>query len=91
MIFIGEGEGTEDFISLEQIRIPEEFLHSRPNAEKTQQVIDYVKRTGHLDEPIMINRETKILTDGYRRYVVAKKVKMDVVPVAYEKISVESI
>ncbi|WP_018395794.1 hypothetical protein [Bacillus sp. 37MA] len=84
-------EGTEDFISLEQIRIPEEFLHSRPNAEKTQQVIDYVKRTGHLDEPIMINRETKILTDGYRRYVVAKKVKMDVVPVAYEKISVESI
>ncbi|OAH55406.1 plasmid stabilization protein [Domibacillus aminovorans] len=84
-------EGTEDFISLEQIRIPEEFLNSRPNAEKTQQVIDYVKRTGHLDEPIMINRETKILTDGYRRYVVAKKVKMDVVPVAYEKISVESV
>src|SRR5437763_1269834 len=66
------------------------FINSRPNPEKTQQVVDYVKRTGYLDEPIIINRETKILTDGYRRYIVAKKVKMDVVPVAYEKISVES-
>ncbi|NEU35232.1 plasmid stabilization protein, partial [bacterium LRH843] len=55
-------EGTEDFISIEQISVPEEFLNSRPNPEKTQQVIDYVKRTGYLDEPIMINRDTKILT-----------------------------
>jgi hypothetical protein len=83
-------KGTEDFISLEQISVPEAFLNSRPNPEKTQQVVDYVKQTGYLDEPIIINRETKILTDGYRRYIVAKKVKMDVVPVAYEKISVES-
>jgi hypothetical protein len=82
-------EGTEDFISIEQISVPEEFLNSRPNPEKTQQVVDYVKRTGYLDEPIMINRETNILTDGYRRYIVAKKVKMDLVPIAYEKISVE--
>ncbi|MFC0274743.1 plasmid stabilization protein [Metabacillus herbersteinensis] len=78
-------EGTEDFVSLENIIVPEAFLNSTPNPEKTQQVIDYVKRTGYLDEPIMINRETKILTDGYRRYIVAKKVGIDLVPVAYEK------
>ena len=78
-------EGTEDFILLEQISVPEEFLNSTPNPEKTQQVINHVKRTGYLDEPITINRDTKILTDGYRRYIVAKKVKINLVPVAYEK------
>lgn len=78
-------EGTEDFISIKQISIPEEFLNSTPNPEKTQQVIEYVKRIGYLDEPITINRDTKILTDGYRRYIVAKKVDMKLVPIAYEK------
>ena len=78
-------EGTEDFVSLNHIVVPEEFLNSTPNPEKTQNVIDHVKRTGYLDEPITINRDTKILTDGYRRYIVAKKVKIDLVPVAYEK------
>lgn len=76
--------GTEDFISLEQISVPEAFLNSHPNPEKTQQVIDYVNRTGYLDEPITINRDTKILTDGYRRYIVAKEMKLNLVPVAYE-------
>jgi hypothetical protein len=78
-------EGTEDFISIEQIIVPEAFLNSTPNPEKTQQVIEYVKRTGYLDEPITINRDTKILTDGYKRYIASKKVEMDLVPVAYEK------
>jgi len=45
-------EGTEDFILLEKISVPEEFLNSTPNPEKTQKVVDYVKRTGYLDEPI---------------------------------------
>jgi hypothetical protein len=50
-----------------------------------------IPHEGHLDEPIVINRETKILSDGYRRYIMAKKEKMDVVPVSYEKISAESL
>jgi ParB-like chromosome segregation protein Spo0J len=78
-------DGTEEFILLEQIVVSEEFLNSHPSVEKTQQVIDHVKRTGYLDEPIMINRDTKILTDGYRRYIAAKKVGMDLVPIVYEK------
>lgn len=78
-------EGTEDFILLQQINVPEAFLNSTPNPEKTQQVIDFVKQEGYLDEPIIINRDTKVLTDGYRRYIVAKKMKVDLVPVAYEK------
>jgi hypothetical protein len=78
-------EGTEDFISIEKVSIPEAFLNSTPNPEKTQQVLDYVKQTGYLDKPITINRDTKILTDDYRRYIVAKKVEIYLVPVAYEK------
>ena len=33
----------------------------------------------------MINRDTKILTDGYRRYIAAKEMKMNLVPIVYEK------
>ncbi len=78
-------EGTEDFISLKQIQVPETFLQTRPNPVKTQKVIDYVKENGCLDEPITINRETKVLTDGYRRYIVAEKLEMKTVPVTYQK------
>ncbi|MGK3722453.1 plasmid stabilization protein [Priestia megaterium] len=77
-------KGTQDIVDFDDIIIPEEFLKARPNPEKTQKVIDFVKRTGHLDEPLTIEKESKVLKDGYRRYVVAKTVKMDKVPVVYE-------
>ncbi|WP_377520105.1 plasmid stabilization protein [Priestia megaterium] len=77
-------KGTQDLLNFDDIIVPEEFLKTRPNAEKTQKVIDFVKRTGRLDEPLTIEKGSKILKDGYRRYVVAKTVKMDQVPVVYE-------
>ena len=77
--------GTEDFMSLKEIVVPEAFLNSRPNPDKTQQVVKYVEQSGHLDEPLLINRDTKMLTDGYRRYIVAQQLKLEQVPVAYEK------
>lgn len=83
-------EGTEDFVALDQIKVPEEFLKYQPNPYKTQLVIDYVKQSGMLDEPITIDRKTKVLTDGYRRYIVAEKLDIKMVPVMYEKTSVES-
>ncbi|RDZ04989.1 plasmid stabilization protein [Priestia megaterium] len=77
-------KGTQDVLSFDDIIVPEEFLRTRPNPEKTQKVIDFVKRTGRLDEPLTIEKGSNILKDGYRRYVVAKTVKMDKVPVVYE-------
>ncbi|WP_061860178.1 hypothetical protein [Priestia megaterium] len=77
-------KGTQDLLNFDDIIVPEEFLKTRPNPEKTQKVIDFVKRTGRLDEPLTIEKGSKILKDGYRRYVVAKTVKMDKVPVIYE-------
>ncbi|MDI3089656.1 plasmid stabilization protein [Priestia megaterium] len=77
-------KGTQDLLNFDDIIVPEEFLKTRPNPEKTQKVIDFVKRTGRLDEPLTIEKGSNVLKDGYRRYVVAKTVKMDEVPVVYE-------
>ncbi|GAB1774010.1 ParB N-terminal domain-containing protein [Priestia megaterium] len=77
-------KGTQDLLNFDEIIVPEEFLKTRPNPEKTQKVIDFVKRTGRLDEPLTIEKGSNVLKDGYRRYVVAKTVKMDKVPVVYE-------
>ncbi|WP_322551641.1 plasmid stabilization protein (plasmid) [Priestia megaterium] len=77
-------KGTQDLLNFDDIVVPEAFLKTRPNPEKTQKVIDFVKRTGRLDEPLTIEKGSNVLKDGYRRYVVAKTVKMDKVPVVYE-------
>ncbi|MEM4997235.1 plasmid stabilization protein [Priestia sp. SB1] len=77
-------KGTQDLLNFDEIIVPEAFLKTRPNPEKTQKVIDFVKRTGRLDEPLTIEKGSNVLKDGYRRYVVAKTVKMGKVPVVYE-------
>ncbi len=77
-------KGTKDVVSFDDIIVPEAFLKTRPNPVKTEEVIEFVKRTGHLDKPLTIEKESKILKDGYRRYIVAKTMKMDEVPVVYQ-------
>ncbi|MGX9161916.1 plasmid stabilization protein [Priestia megaterium] len=77
-------KGTKDVVSFEDIIVPEAFLKTRPNPVKTEEVIEFVKRTGHLDKPLTIEKETKVLKDGYRRYIVAKTMRIDKVPVVYE-------
>ncbi|MGG3771207.1 plasmid stabilization protein [Priestia megaterium] len=77
-------KGTQDIVSFDDIIVPEAFLKTRPNPVKTKEVVEFVKRTGHLDKPLTIEKDSKVLKDGYRRYVVAKTVNMDKVPVIYE-------
>ncbi|MFE4094576.1 plasmid stabilization protein [Priestia megaterium] len=77
-------KGTKDVMTFDDIIVPEAFLKTRPNPVKTEEVIEFVKRTGHLDKPLTIEKETKVLKDGYRRYIVAKTMKMDNVPVVYD-------
>ncbi|WP_421535931.1 hypothetical protein [Priestia sp. D3YE.R1] len=43
-----------------------------------------MKRIGHLDKPLTIDKSSKFLKDGYHSYIVAKTVKMDKVLVVYE-------
>ncbi|MGG0554839.1 plasmid stabilization protein [Priestia aryabhattai] len=77
-------KGTKDVVSFDDIIVPEAFLKTRPNPVKTEEVIEFVKRTGHLDKPLTIEKGSKVLKDGYRRYIVAKTMKMDNVPVIYD-------
>ncbi|XIG94889.1 plasmid stabilization protein (plasmid) [Priestia aryabhattai] len=77
-------KGTKDVVGFDDIIVPEAFLKTRPNPVKTEEVIEFVKRTGHLDKPLTIEKGTKVLKDGYRRYIVAKTLKMDNVPVVYD-------
>ncbi|MGP0690214.1 plasmid stabilization protein [Priestia aryabhattai] len=77
-------KGTQDVVSFDEIIVPEAFLKTRPNPVKTEEVVEFVKRTGHLDKPLTIEKGSKVLKDGYRRYVVAKTVNMDKIPVIYE-------
>lgn len=76
-------EGTDVIIPLTAISVPEDFFKTTPNKRKTQQVIEYVQEHGHLDEPICVEKETLVLVDGYRRYLVAQSLKMTHVPVVY--------
>jgi hypothetical protein len=78
-------EGAEDMVPFESVIVPKEFLQFKPNPQKTQMAIDFVKEHGHLDELITINKKTKALVDGYRRYIVAQQLKMTHVPVIYQK------
>ncbi|MED4240404.1 plasmid stabilization protein [Priestia megaterium] len=77
-------KGTQDVVNFDEIIVPEAFLKTRPNPVKTEEVIEFVKRTGHLDKPLTIEKGSKVLKDGYRRYIVAKTMKMDNVPVVYD-------
>ncbi|MGG4386104.1 plasmid stabilization protein [Priestia megaterium] len=77
-------KGTQDVVNFDEITVPEAFIKTRPNPVKTEEVIEFVKRTGHLDKPLTIDKSSKVLKDGYRRYIVAKTVKMNKVPVVYE-------
>ncbi|MCM3255786.1 plasmid stabilization protein, partial [Priestia aryabhattai] len=53
-------KGTKDVVSFEDIIVPEAFLKTRPNPVKTEEVIEFVKRTGHLDKPLTIEKESKV-------------------------------
>jgi hypothetical protein len=77
-------DGTVEFISLGKIVVSEEFLNTNPSVDKIQKVMNHVKLTGSLDEPITINRYTMILTDGYTRYISALKLGIDLVPIVYQ-------
>ncbi|GAB1762919.1 hypothetical protein [Priestia megaterium] len=47
-------------LNFDDIVVPEEFLKIRSNPEKTQKVIDFVKRIGRLDEPLTIEEGSNV-------------------------------
>ncbi|WP_051317239.1 hypothetical protein [Ectobacillus panaciterrae] len=76
-------EGAIETIPLQDIYVPEPILQTTPRAEKQEKVIRNIQETGTIDQPILIDKKTKCLKDGYSRYYVAKKLKLERVPVCY--------
>jgi len=56
-------KGTQDVVNFDEIIVPEAFLKTRPNPVKTEEVVEFVKRTGHLDKPLTIEKGSKVLKD----------------------------
>ncbi|MDT3766282.1 hypothetical protein [Priestia filamentosa] len=76
-------KGTRDWMSLEEIKIPESFLQFTPGIAKQKAVEESIEKNGTVDKPIIIDPETHELLDSYSRYFVAKKKKLERVPVHY--------
>jgi hypothetical protein len=60
----------ETLLSL--INVPEAFLRTKPNPKKIEDTIEYYKKHGQFDKPIIIGKNN-LLIDGYKRYVAAKE------------------
>ncbi|MFP3845780.1 ParB N-terminal domain-containing protein [Priestia filamentosa] len=76
-------KGTMDWMSLEDIKVPETFLQFTPGIAKQKAVEESIEQNGTVDKPIIIDPETHELLDSYSRYFVAKKKNLDRVPVHY--------
>ncbi|MCY8231653.1 hypothetical protein MOC86_06615, partial [Priestia endophytica] len=76
-------EGTKEWMSLEEIKVPETFLQFTPGIAKQKAVEESIEQNGTVDKPIIINPDTHELVDSYSRYFVAKKKNLDRVPVHY--------
>ncbi|BFH18223.1 hypothetical protein J6TS7_38330 [Paenibacillus dendritiformis] len=71
-------------IPLKLIVIPEAFLKTEPRREKVLEKLQYIKKHGKLDEPILLEAGTFLLRDQYTRYVAAKELNFELVEVRYE-------
>ncbi|MED1302647.1 hypothetical protein BK704_19485 [[Bacillus thuringiensis] serovar konkukian] len=71
-------------IPLDKIVLTERYQVSVPRQEKQDIVMQAIQKNGTIDKPILIDKETKILKDGFSRYFVARKMKLQTIPVCYE-------
>ena len=68
--------------------IPEVFQRTPPNAQRTAEVQAQVEKWGQLGEPVVVQRTEGspgyLLTDGYRRDLIARQLGWKSVPVRIE-------
>ncbi|MFP7487700.1 hypothetical protein SFC65_26470 [Priestia filamentosa] len=76
-------KGTREWMSLEEIKVPETFLQFTPGIAKQKAVEESIEQNGTVDKPIIIDPNTHELVDSYSRYFVAKKKNLERVPVHY--------
>lgn len=67
-------------LPLDQVVIPDEFLHFTPRREKIQQKIDFILQHKRQEKPIPIKRDNT-LVDGYTIFLAAKELKKPAIEV----------
>jgi len=78
-------EGTEDVMPVEDIIIPEEFLKFVPSKHKLDNVYRHFTDKGMIPSPVLVDKDSKILYDGYAKYYVMKELNIPYIPVKYQK------
>ena len=70
-------EGVK-YVSINDIYCPERFLSTPPKQEKLDSLVEFVKKNGTIDKPIVVScgKSFYELNDKYLRYYVAKKMKL---------------
>lgn len=66
-------------VKLADIKIPE--YYKKPNKNKLKSRIQYYIKNKCFATPIIIDKETKMLIDGYTSYLIAKKYNFEIVQV----------
>lgn len=76
-------EGTEDIILLSKIVVPDEFINSKPAEHKIKKAIKDYRKFDMISKPLLIEKDTYKLLDGYTRYCAMKQIDIPYVPVRY--------
>ena len=69
--------GVEGETPLANITVPAAFARTRPKPEKIAETINYYKKHGKFDKPVVIKGDSNLLVDGYKRYVAAKELGLN--------------
>ncbi len=62
------------------IKMSKLIPHEEIKQKKLSKLIDLVKKRGGFYEPILVDRETKILLDGHHRYNTALHLGLNLIP-----------
>jgi len=74
---------VQDAVSINDIVIPEKFNNKELGPEYGE-LLEKAKTTGVI-MPLIVEKETMALVDGYKRYCIAKELNMEKVPIKYAK------
>lgn len=76
-----EFEGIK-YLKVDCIEVEYKFLDKPPKDEKVRQLIQYYKKQGELDKPIVVScvGNRYVLADKYLRLVVAKELGLEKIP-----------
>jgi len=69
--------GIEGETPLADIKVPAAFAKTKPRPEKLTETINYYKKHGKFDKPVVIKGDSNLLVDGYKRYVAAKELGLN--------------